>query len=329
MITQHEPLRITVLMSEGMPTTAISGPVEMLTVASSLAGLPHPEVNFVSPTGGAVQALGGLTLSCNQDWRTVEHCDILLLGACGDPGQHTFMLSHEMNLWLKKLIRRSSFVYSLCTGAFLLAELGLLNKKGATTHWVYAEMFRHRYPKVRLMPQLNITHDAPYICTSSVKDYFAATMMIIDTLFGAAHREKCEQYLGGEISTIQQVCQTSFSQFRQHRDDLIHSLQDWMHREDPAKLSVSRCAEKSYLSERQMKRRFKAATGETPVNYIQRIRVVFARDKLDTSSLNVDQISQQVGYSDTNHFRLLFKKFHGMTPTQYRKTTQVYTEFEA
>lgn len=326
MITHNEPLRITVLLFDGMPTTAISGPVEMLTVASSLAGIPHPEVNYVSSTGSAVQALGGLTLFCNQDWRAVEHCDILLLGACGNPEDNVFVLPHSMNQWLRKLIRRASFVYSLCTGTFLLAELGLLNCKGATTHWIYADMFRQRYPKVRLMPQMNITHEGPFICTSSVKDYFSATMMIIDALFGAAHRDKCEQFLGGEISTIQQVCQTSFSQFRQHSDDIIHALQDWMHEEEPAKLSVTRCAEKIYLSERQMKRRFKAATGETPVNYIQRIRVVFARDKLDTTCMNVEQISQQVGYSDTNHFRLLFKKFHDMTPTQYRKTTQAYTK---
>jgi len=84
------------------------------------------------------------------------------------------------------------------------------------------------------------------------------------------------------------------------------------------------CAEKSFLSERQMKRRFKAATGESPMNYIQRIRVALAREKLDTTSLNIEQISQQVGYNDTNHFRSLFKKFYEMTPTEYRKMTQVY-----
>ncbi len=329
MIIQQEPLSITVLLFEGMPTTAISGPIEMLTVASSLAGIPQPQVNFVSSTGSKVQALGGLTLTCNQHWREVEHCDILLIGACGNPEHNVFILPQEMNQWLKKLIRRTSFVYSLCTGAFLLAELGVLNRKSATTHWVYADMFRKRYPEVKLMPQLSITHEGPYICTSSVKDYFSATMMIIDNLFGSAHREKCEQFMGGEVSTIQQISQTSFNQFRQHSDELIHSLQDWMHKEDPAKLSVVRCAEKSFLSERQMKRRFKAATKETPMNYIQRIRIMFARDKLGTTKVNVDQICQQVGYSDTNYFRMLFKKFYDITPTQYRKKTQVYSENKA
>ncbi|MGF1716672.1 helix-turn-helix domain-containing protein [Photobacterium chitinilyticum] len=329
MISQHEPLRITVLLSEGMPTTAVTGPIEMLTIASSLAGIPLPEVSYVSSAGKTVQALGGVTLTCNQDWQEVDQCDILLLGAYGNPEHKTFVLPNEMNQWLRKLIRQCSFVYSLCTGSFLLAELGLLNRKSATTHWVYADLFRERYPEVQLMPQLNITYERPFICTSSVKDYFSATMMLIDQLFGAAHRKRCEQYLGGEITTIQQICLTCFNQYRQHSDDLIHSLQDWMHKEEPAKLSVVRCAKKSYLSERQMKRRFKAATGETPVNYIQRIRIVFARDKLDTTRLNVDQISQQVGYSDTNHFRLLFKKFQNMTPTQYRKNTRIYTELDA
>ncbi|MGR2770400.1 GlxA family transcriptional regulator [Photobacterium ganghwense] len=326
MIDPKKPLRITALLLDDMPTTAISGPVEMLTIASVLAGLPEPKINYVSPTGEHVRAKGGLTIACNTQWWAVNETDILLLGACGDPDQGTYRLPEEMKRWLKTQIEQCLFVFSLCTGAFILADLGVLNKRSATTHWAHAELFRDRYPQVRLMPHLNITHEGTYLCTSGVKEYFEATLLLIDALFGAAHREKCEQFLGGNISNITQICLTSFGKYRQHSDSLIHGLQDWMHREDPSKLTVVRCAEKSHLSERQMKRRFKAATGETPMNYIQRIRMALARDKLDTTRLNIDQICQQVGYSDPNHFRFLFKKFHDMTPTQYRKATQVYSE---
>ncbi|MDF2152825.1 helix-turn-helix domain-containing protein [Vibrio sp. CAU 1672] len=325
MIEPSKPLRITALLLEGMPTTAVSGPIEMLTLASMLAGLPTPQVSYVSPCGQQVKGIGGVTIACNTHWSAVDSTDILLLGACGDPEAGSYLLPLEIQSWLKQQVRQCQFVLSLCTGAFLLAELGFLNNRSATTHWVHADRFRQQYPQVRLMSHLKITHEGPYICTSGVKEYFSATIMLIDALFGAAHREKCEQFLGGDVSSIKQICLTSFSQYRQHNDSLIHSLQDWMHREEPSRLCVALCATKSYLSERQMKRRFKAATGESPMNYIQRIRMALARDKLDTTSLNVDQICQQVGYTDTNHFRLLFKKFHNMTPTEYRKYTQVFT----
>lgn len=323
MMSKSKPLRITALILDDMSTTAISGPVEMLMIATSLAGLPSPEVLYVSPTGKSVQAMGGLTLACTHSWWEIEHTDILLLGACSSPERESFLIPNEMKPWLKGLAEKCTFIFSLCTGAFLLAELGMLNNCGATTHWFYAELFRHRYPRVRLMPHLKVTHEQGMICTSGVKEYFGATIMLIDLLFGGALRKKCEQFFCEDSSTFQQVYLINFRQFRQHNDSLIHALQDWIHTEDPSKISVMLCAEKVYLSERQMKRRFKAATGETPLNYIQRLRLAIAREKLDTTSLNIDKICYQVGYTDVDHFRLLFKKFYHMTPTEYRRFTQV------
>ncbi|MCC4860877.1 GlxA family transcriptional regulator [Vibrio splendidus] len=322
MIRKREPLKITALLLEGSPITAISGPIEMLTIASMQAGLPAPQVSYVSVTGGPTQFLGGLTINSSTHWESVEYTDILIIGACGDINKGSYILPKEVKYWLKKQITQCEFVLSLCTGTFLLAELGVLNKRSATTHWVYAEDFRNQFPQVKFKPHLKITHDDRYICTTGIKEYFAATILLIDALLGTAQRIKCEQYLGGDVSKIKRICLTSFAQYHQHSDSLIDRLQEWMHNEDPSRLSVAMCAEKSFLSERQMKRRFKAATGESPMSYIQRIRVALARDKLDTTSLNIEQISQQVGYSDTNHFRSLFKKFYDMTPTEYRKTTQ-------
>jgi transcriptional regulator GlxA family with amidase domain len=324
MINKREPLKITALLLEGSPITAISGPVEMLTIALIQAGFPAPLVSYVSVTGGPTQFLGGLTINCYTHWESVEHTDILLIGACGDVSNESYFLLEDVKCWLKKQIIQCEFVLSLCTGAFLLAELGVLNKRSATTHWVYAERFREQFPQVKFKPHLKITHEGKYICTSGIKEYFSATIMLIDALLGTRQRIKCEQYLGGDISKIKRICLTNFAQYHQHSDGLINRLQEYMHNEDPGRLSVAMCAEKSFLSERQMKRRFKAATGESPMNYIQRIRVALAREKLDTTSLNIEQISQQVGYNDTNHFRSLFKKFYEMTPTEYRKMTQVY-----
>ncbi|CAK1708232.1 Helix-turn-helix domain-containing protein [Vibrio crassostreae] len=323
MLDKRKPLKITALLLEGSPITSILGPVEMLTIAAIQAGVPVPQVSYISIAEGPTQFLGELTINGYTHWKSVEYTDVLLIGACGDINKESYVFSKEVNSWLKKQIMQSEFVLSLCTGAFLLAELGVLNKRSATTHWEYTELFREYFPQVKLKPNLKITHDGRYICTSGIKEYFQATILLIDAFWGSAQGVKCEQYLGGDISKVKRICLTSFSQYHQHNDDLIYRLQEWMHNETPSMLSVSVCAEKSFLSERQMKRRFKAATGESPMSYIQRIRVALARDKLDTTSLNIEQISQQVGYSDINHFRTLFKKFYNMTPVEYRKMTQV------
>ncbi|NRF24407.1 helix-turn-helix domain-containing protein [Vibrio coralliilyticus] len=326
MVEPSKPLRITALLLNNVPTTAITGPVEMLIIASKLAGLPDPDVRYISPYDAHIHTFSGLTIACPTPWQQVEKTDIFLLGCCGDPSDEAYLLPDKLKTWLTQQLVGSQFVVSLCTGTFLLAELGLLNHRSATTHWAHVAGFRERYPSVKLMPHLKITHEGPFICSSSVRSYYDATLLMIDNLFGSEHRTRCERYIGGDISGAKRICLTSFGQYQQHNDTLIHELQEWMHHEDPGNLNVARCASKCFLSEKQMTRRFKAATGDVPVNYIQRLRLSSARDKLSTTRLNIETISRQVGYSNINHFRLLFKKFYDMTPTQYRKVTQSYCE---
>ncbi|MBD8514657.1 helix-turn-helix domain-containing protein [Photobacterium sp. WH77] len=326
MVEPSKPLRITALLLNNVPSTAITGPAEMLMIAAKLAGLPKPEVHYISPYDTHIQTFAGLTIAFPTPWQQVDKTDIFLLGCCGEPSDETYLLPETIKTWLTQQLVDSQYVVSLCTGTFLLAELGLLNHRSATTHWAHVAYFRERYPSVKLMPHLKITHESPFICSSSVRDYYDATLLIIDDLFGSEHRTRCERYIGGDISCMTRICLTSFGQYRQHNDTLIHELQDWMHHEHPGNLTVARCASKSFLSEKQMTRRFKAATGDVPVNYIQRLRLSYARDKLSTTKLNIETISRQVGYSNINHFRLLFKKFYEMTPTQYRKVTQSYCE---
>ncbi|CAH8207852.1 AraC family transcriptional regulator [Vibrio aestuarianus] len=301
--TALKHLQITALLFDGMPTTSISGPIEMLTIASTLAGIPAPKINYVSTSGNNVQALGGIRLSPNRDWSEISDTDVLLIGFCGEPGKLPLLIENDMGSWLKKLIKKTSYVVSLCTGSFLLAQLNLLNRKVATTHWVHSHLFRKHYPKVKLQPHIKITREDNLICTSSVGEYYQAMMLVLDGLFGSNHKEKCDQFFKGDVTEEQQISHSYFMEFRQHNDQLIHALQDWMHEQDSTQLNVVKCANQCFLSERQMKRRFKMATGETPINYIQRIRIALAREKLNKTAHSIEQICNEIGYNDTNHFR--------------------------
>ena len=325
--TTPKPLQITALLFDGMPTTSISGPIEMLSVASTLAGVPEPKINLVSTSGKNVQALGGIGLSPNRDWSDISYTDVLLIGSCGEPEKLPFLIGDEIGIWLKKLIKETSYVVSLCTGVFLLAQLNVLNRKTATTHWAHSHLFRDLYPKVKLQPRIKITREGNLICTSSVSEYYQAMMLVLGGLFGSNHKEKCDQFLKGKVTEEQQVSHSDFLEFRQHNDQLIHALQDWMHEQDSTQLNVVKCASHCCLSERQMKRRFKMATGETPINYIQRIRIALAREKLNRTEYSIERICNEIGYNDTNYFRILFKKYQKMTPTEYRNSMQYYSDF--
>ncbi|MFW7525463.1 GlxA family transcriptional regulator [Vibrio ostreicida] len=315
------PLRIAVFVIEGFAMTSVSGPIECLLSASQLAGMPKPRIDYVSPTNSTVYSSSGLPIVPTTELALISQSDVVVISSCGDPQARLWEIDNHHKTHLRRLCL-SAHVIASCSGSFVLGHIDAL--KVATTHWLYTNFFRAQFPNIKLMPQEPITRDNNVICVSGTNNFMRATMLIVDEIFGRFQRQKCEELISSTIDDIQQACLSNRIDYRQHNDNVIHTLQNWMHAANPMQLSVAICAEKCHLSERQMKRRFKAAVGEPPMSYIQRIKLATARDKLDRTKLTIEQISYQIGYSDPNHFRELFKKFFAMTPTEYRKSAQAF-----
>ncbi|WP_157097651.1 GlxA family transcriptional regulator [Photobacterium sp. J15] len=326
----EKPLHITALAFPGFPMTSLTGPLEMLSAACQLAKLSPPEITIVTVDDSDVQGIGGLTLHPTSKITDVKDTDILLISAIGDPNEHIDKCTSATFEWINSLSKQAQFTVSICTGAFLLARAGVLNYRTATTHWMYADLFRDNYPKATLVTDQRFTQDNNVLCTSGIHSHDKAILAVIEGLWGSEHKTLCEQYFYGKELVPEHGGDNTFRPYKQHSDALIFKLQDWMHNQDVTQLSVSECSKQCHLSERQMKRRFKAATNETPMAYIQRIKINHAKDKLHTTNLTIEQISNLVGYDDTRHFRQLFKKFYDMTPSDYRKSaikpsSQVYS----
>lgn len=319
---EKRPITLTALAFADAPVTSISGPIEVLTIAAFLAGAPQPIINIVTQDNMPVNGLGGVSLSPTIAMEDVIETDILLVGSVGFPDKELKACSDAALQWLKSFESKNIPIISICTGAFALAKADLLSKCNATTHWHFANMYRDMFPEIKLRVERRVTCDNNRYCTSGISGYSDVMMLIVEQLFGLTVRENCHQFIFGDTDQVQQKSLAKFIPYRQHNDSLIHQLQDWMHSSHNYQFSVSELSKRIHLSERQMKRRFKLATGQTPIQYIQQIRLSTAKDRLEKTKQTVEEISRAVGYEDVRYFRELFKKSNDMTPLEYRKRYQ-------
>ncbi|MFC4349109.1 GlxA family transcriptional regulator [Kordiimonas lipolytica] len=227
--------------------------------------------------------------------------------------------------WIGEQHARGANICSVCTGAALLAEAGLLDGRVATTHWAGAALFETAYPNVKLKPDLIFScamDDESIITTGGSSSWMELCLYLIKRFFGyEAASQTAKIYLLGDRADGQ-LPFTGPAPKREHDDAVISECQSWIADNYHAPQPVTRMIEKSGLAERTFKRRFTSATGMKPVAYVQTVRVEEAKQLLETTLQSVEEISAAVGYEDSAFFRRLFKRMAGVSPAKYRQKYQ-------
>ncbi len=227
--------------------------------------------------------------------------------------------------WLRAQHARGATICSVCTGAAMLAEAGLLDGREATTHWSGASLFEAAYPQVKLKPDLIFScavEDESIITTGGASSWMELCLYLIKRFFGyEAAARTAKIYLLGDRSDGQ-LPFSGPAPLKEHDDAVIGECQSWIADNYDAPQPVTRMIEKSGLAERTFKRRFTSATGMKPVAYVQAIRIEEAKQLLETTQQSVEEISAAVGYEDSAFFRRLFKRTAGVSPAKYRQKYQ-------
>ncbi|RLT91029.1 MULTISPECIES: GlxA family transcriptional regulator [unclassified Ketobacter] len=224
--------------------------------------------------------------------------------------------------WIKLRFRSGTTIYSACSGSVLLAESGLLDNCEATSHWGYQELFRMHYPKVRFRPESNLVYahpDGRLVTAGGTTSWHDLALHIIARHVGVGEALRIAKvYLlkwhqEGQLPFAGLVRQTH------HADSAVRKCEEWLkvHYRDPAAISL--LVEASSLPERTLKRRFKAATGSSMIEYLQNHRIEEGKRHLEEGKLSVEDVSLAVGYEDLSFFRRLFKRLTGLTPGEYRR----------
>ncbi|GFE75064.1 GlxA family transcriptional regulator [Novosphingobium sp. TCA1] len=220
--------------------------------------------------------------------------------------------------WLRDRHGQGATLASSCGGAFILAATGLLSGRPATTHWLFADRFRARFPDVRVEPERMVIEDGDIITAGGLMAWTDLGMRIVDRLLGPSVMIETGKFLLIDPSGREQRHYSSFAPRLTHGDEPILRVQHWLQQGAGRGVSVSEMAGRAALEERTFLRRFKTATGMRPVEYLQHLRVGKARELLEFTRRSVDQIAWTVGYEDATAFRRVFNRVMGLSPGEYR-----------
>ncbi|AGK47741.1 bacterial regulatory helix-turn-helix s, AraC family protein [Burkholderia thailandensis MSMB121] len=222
---------------------------------------------------------------------------------------------------LRRQHARGTLLATYCTGAFLLAEAGLLDARVATTHWSKAASFRMRYPEVELRAADVLTEQDGILCGGAVTSYQNLALRVVDKLGTPKLAAATAKIM---LIDLNRVSQDSFIDLHradclEHDDPVVARAQRWMERHLREPFDLPRLSRHLALSERTVNRRFKQAVGTPPLKYLQTLRIEVAKRLLEQKKLGIDAVCERVGYTDVSGFRQLFKRVTGISPGEYRR----------
>ncbi len=317
---------VTVLYFPDGSVSSSVAPLEVFYAAGSrwnlcVTSVPEPRfrVTTVSVDGRPVVGGAGVRVVPDKALSEVEHTDLVLVPAGGTDVDEMIRKNAPAIPWLRALHAQGALIAGVCTGVAILAEAGLLDGRRATTHWAVAELYKQRYPNVDWQPQLCVTEDRGVLCGGGVYASVDLALYIVEKLCGRDIAIGCSRSL---VVQMPRTYQTHFALVpfgSDHSDALIRRAEDWLHDHFPDDVDLDRLAADLAITSRTFLRRFKSATGETPLAYLQRLRTEAAKRMLEEDRLTIQEVGLAVGYEDVAFFRGLFKRHVGLTPRAYRE----------
>jgi transcriptional regulator GlxA family with amidase domain len=318
-------LNVTVLLlNDNYASTALA-PIEIFHSAGLLWNVlkgeeadPRFRVTVASIDGDSARSAYGVRLSSETSIAEISHSDVIIVPASGLELDAQFTRHADMLPWLREWHGRGAYVAGICSGTAYLAEAGLLDGRQATTHWAVAEAYARRYPKVRWRPEFFITEDQRVLCSGGVYAAVDLSLYLVEKFCGHDVAVQCAKALLVDMPRTHQSGYAVLPLSRPHSDEQIRAAETHMQQHYAADLPIERLAERVNLSPRTFIRRFKAATGRQPGHYMQMLRIAIAKDMLEDGARSLQAVSSAVGYDDIAFFRMLFKRFTGMAPGEYR-----------
>ncbi len=220
--------------------------------------------------------------------------------------------------WIIDRYKEGAEVASLCIGAFLLAETGLVNGRTCSTHWLFANEFRRRYPEVTLVDQRVVTDQNGIYSSGGANSHWNLLMYLVEKYVGREMAITASKFFVLDTELQSQLPFAMFKGQKNHDDDTIRRAQEYIEDHFSEKLTVDGLAERFATGRRTFERRFKSATSNTVVEYIQRVKIEAAKSMLEKARKTVAEVMYDVGYADTKAFRDLFKRITGLTPLEYK-----------
>ena len=318
-------MKVAILNYTGAVRSSVIGTYDILTkikMIRQIFGILNNKVNF--------------DVDIVDSFKMTKHSSGLIAGnkTIRDKGKYDLVIIPAMNFeyvekvlkdekkiieWIQRQYKAGSEVASVCMGTFLLAATGILDGKRATTHWMGVPLFRKLYPLVKLEDDKVIIDEGRIYSCGAAFSFTSLMIYLVEKFCGRELALAASKVLMIQIHDSGQNSFAIFDLQRSHSDKDIRRIQDFIEQHYCDELYVNRLAEKFNISNRTLIRRFSEATGNTPLEYIQRVRVEAAKRLLEKGKERIEQVCIKTGYEDFNFFRKIFRRHTGLSPQEYRR----------
>jgi transcriptional regulator GlxA family with amidase domain len=315
--------KIAIIVPESAVVQAIADPLYCFEVVNHFLESRNKEplfdIKLVGRSQPVMQAAGFFSVHPNATITDTEVYDLVFVPALFGNIREAIAANQPFIPWLQKQFEHGAEIASLCLGAFLLAATGLLEGKKCSTHWAFAHDFETMFPKVNMQAGSIVTEEGGLYSSGGANSYWNLLVHIVEKYAGREMAILVAKYFAVDID---RNCQATFAIFKgqkKHGDEVVQQAQLLIEQHLDDRLTVEEIADRIAIGRRSLERRFKQATHNSILEYMQRVKMEAAKRRFETSKKNINEVMYDVGYNDTKAFRSTFKKITGLTPHAYRK----------
>lgn len=319
--------QIAIIVPDGqvnMGTVAtIVGTFEMFTEANAFCkrtgkGICH-QVQTVGVSKKVTFSNGMITLKPEATISTIKKADLVVVPPSAIRSKTEVQKGNKaIAQWIEGQYKLGAEIASMCSGVFLLASSGILEGKTCSAHWAHSDAFRNAFPGIDLKAGRLITHESGIYTNGGAYSFLNLALLLIEKYYDRETSIYCAKMFQVDLERDSQSSFMIFSGHKKHADDVILRSQSYLEKNYRDKISIEILADKFNVGRRNFDRRFVKATGITPLDYLQRVRIEAARTSLENTRKTVNEVMYDVGYSDTKAFRDVFSRVTGMSPLDYK-----------
>ena len=314
--------KISILVPESSVMQAIADPQYLFTQVNQFLMASGKPILFEVELVGAKKEVklnnGMFSIHTHRQLKAIKKTDLVVIPALS--GDMSTAVTKNKNLvpWIKEQYGKGAEVASLCVGAFLLGATGLLNGKKCSTHWGFINEFKEMYPDVDVVDGTIVTEEKRIYSSGGANSYWNLLLHLVEKYTNRETAILASKYFAVDIDRDSQSAFAMFKGQKHHNDKEVLKSQEFIEKNIQERMTIDELADMSAMGRRTFERRFKQATNNSVLEYIQRVKIEAAKRSFENSRKNINEVMFDVGYTDTKAFRTTFKKITGLTPIEYR-----------